>query len=94
MAYFKFTQAILAGKSIDGMRRKVFLISPIDDIVDGILAVIDDKEELTSANIGCSSPDTVPCGRGSRRCFCLKAKINWKPLLRMTCLTLTVVSKI
>ena len=85
MAYFKFTQAILAGKSIDVYGEgKVFRdFTYIDDIVDGILAVVDDKEERTDEvlNIGCGSPDTVSqLVEDLEDVLSVKAKINWKPL--------------
>ena len=85
MAYFKFTEAILEGRSIDVYGQgKVFRdFTYVDDIIEGILAVIDDKESRTDdiLNIGCGSPDTVSKMVESLELILKKkALINWKDL--------------
>ena len=63
MAYFKFSKAMLNDESIDVYGEgKVFRdFTYIDDIVNGICAVVEDKEDRAHEvlNIGCGSPDTV-----------------------------------
>ncbi|MDD3363428.1 MAG: NAD-dependent epimerase/dehydratase family protein [Syntrophomonas sp.] len=58
MAYYKFTKAIVEGKTVElynnGKMKRDFTF--IDDIVVGILAALDRDYDFEIFNLGCSSP--------------------------------------
>ncbi|MDD3269860.1 MAG: NAD-dependent epimerase/dehydratase family protein, partial [Syntrophomonadaceae bacterium] len=83
MAYYKFTKAIIEGKTIDlynnGNMKRDFTF--IDDIVAGILAALDKNYDFEIFNLGCSSPvDLKYLVECLEKGLGVKAKIEYLPL--------------
>jgi UDP-glucuronate 4-epimerase len=83
MAYFKFAKNILAGKAIDVYNRGKMLrdFTYIDDIVDGIIKVIDKPARYDIMNIGADKPEKLSDYIAAiEKSFGMKAKKNMLPM--------------
>jgi UDP-glucuronate 4-epimerase len=83
MAYFKFTNKILKGEEIDVYNRGDMLrdFTYIDDIIEGILKVLDKQSRYEIINIGADKPEKLSKFiEVLEKNICKKAKKNFKPI--------------